>query len=190
MGDRHDERNAATMTELWEKYEREHLTLKSDRSQVDEKSMWNNIILPPFGKMKLTLITASEIDSLHRDITNIRKTPVRANRVIEVLRKSFNLAIRWKWLKENPVTGVRRNPEEKRNRYLNKQEIAALVRVFVVAAIPAHSLFSGRASRDSTDTSSDGRGRRRPSLRGQDRQTRRDRPPTPRKPLRCPRWER
>jgi integrase len=127
MGARHDERAAATMTELWEKYEREHLTLKSDRSQVDEKSMWNNIILPRFGKMKLTLITASEIDSLHRDITNIRKTPVRANRVIEVLRKAFNLAIRWKWLKENPVTGVRRNPEEKRNRYLNKQEIAALV---------------------------------------------------------------
>src|SRR3989338_2160595 len=75
MGDRHDERNAATMAELWEKYEREHLGLKSDRSQVDEKSMWKNIILPRFGKMKLTSITASEIDSLHRDITNIRKTP-------------------------------------------------------------------------------------------------------------------
>lgn len=127
MGDRHDERNAATMAELWEKYEREHLGQKSDRSQADEKSMWKNIILPRFGKMKLTSITASEIDSLHRDITNIRKTPVRANRVIEVLRKAFNLAIRWKWLKENPVTGVRRNPEEKRDRYLNKQEISALV---------------------------------------------------------------
>ena len=127
MGNRHDERSAPTINELWDKYQREHLNLKTDRAQVDEKSMWNNIILPRFGKMKLTAITASEIDDLHRDITTIRKTPVRANRVIEVLRKAFNLAIRWKWLKENPVTGVRRNPEEKRNRYLNKQEIAALV---------------------------------------------------------------
>ena len=127
MGNRHDERSAPTIYELWEKYQREHLNQKTDRAQADEKSMWNNIILPRFGTMKLTSITASEIDDLHRDITTIRKTPVRANRVIEVLRKAFNLAIRWKWLKENPVTGVRRNPEEKRNRYLNKQEIAALV---------------------------------------------------------------
>lgn len=127
MGDRHDERNAPTMTELWDRYQQEHLAQKSPRSQSDERSMWNNIILPRFGKMKLASITSSEIDALHRDITTIRKTPVRANRVVEVLRKAFNLAMRWKWIKENPVIGVRRNPEEKRNRYLNKQEIAALV---------------------------------------------------------------
>jgi integrase len=127
MGNRRDERNAPTMAELWERYEREHLIQKSPRAQSDEKSMWKNIILPRFGKMKLASITSSEIDSLHHDITTIRKTPVRANRVIEVLRKAFNFAIRWKWLKENPVVGVRRNPEERRDRYLNKQEIAALV---------------------------------------------------------------
>src|SRR5262249_30716741 len=36
--------------------------------------------------------------------------------------------IRWKWREDNPASGVRRNPEEKRNRYLNKTEIAALAR--------------------------------------------------------------
>jgi integrase len=36
------------------------------------------------------------------------------------------LSIRWKWRTDNPASGVRRNPEEKRNRFLNKTEIAAL----------------------------------------------------------------
>jgi integrase len=47
---------------------------------------------------------------------------------VEVLRKAFNLAIRWKWREDNPASGVRKNPEEKRNRYLNRNEIAALAR--------------------------------------------------------------
>ena len=67
-----------------------------------------------------------KIDALHQDITTVRGTPVRANRVVEVLRRAFNLAIRWKWLESNPATGVRRNPEERRSRYLNKAEITAL----------------------------------------------------------------
>lgn len=127
MAERHEDRAAFTMNELWEKYQQEHLAQKSPRSQADERSMWEQIILPRFGTEKAMFITTEHIDALHRDITEIRKTPVRANRVIEVLRKAFNLAMRWKIIKENPVVGVRRNPEERRNRYLNKKEIAALV---------------------------------------------------------------
>lgn len=126
MKERQDQREAPGINDLWERYEREHLTGKSARSRADETAMWKKIIIPRFGKIRLAEITPSDIDAFHRDITAIRKTPVRANRVIEVLRKAFNLAIRWKWLKENPVAGVRRNPEERRNRYLNKKEIAAL----------------------------------------------------------------
>jgi site-specific recombinase XerD len=88
--------------------------------------MWEKIILPRFGKMKVAQITHDDVDALHRDITEIRGTPVRANRTVEVLRKAFNLAIRWKWRDDNPASGVRRNQEEKRNRYLNRTEIAAL----------------------------------------------------------------
>ena len=43
-----------------------------------------------------------------------------------MLRRAFNLAIRWKWLTDNPASGVRKNAEEKRNRFLNRTEIAAL----------------------------------------------------------------
>jgi len=128
MGDRHAQRIASTMQELWRRYELEHLPRKAARSQVDERIMWEKIILPRFGKMKVAAITADDIDSLHHDITTVRRTPIRANRTVEVLRKAFNLAIRWNWREDNPASGVRKNPEEKRNRYLNRNEIAVLAR--------------------------------------------------------------
>jgi integrase len=128
MGERQAQREAPTVLELWERYSIEHLPRKAVRSQADERVMWTKIILPRFGKMKVSLITHDDVDALHRDITEIRGTPVRANRIVEVLRKALNLAIRWKWLADNPASGVRRNPEEKRNRYLTRTEIAALAR--------------------------------------------------------------
>jgi integrase len=48
--------------------------------------------------------------------------------VIEVLRGAFSLAIRWHWREDNPARGIQRNPEEKRERYLGKTEIMALVK--------------------------------------------------------------
>jgi integrase len=128
MAARQAERAAPTIQELWERYQLEHLPRKALRSQVDERIMWEKIILPRFGRMKLAAITPDEVDSLHHDITTIRRTPIRANRTVEVLRKAFNLAIRWKWREDNPACGVRKNPEEKRHRYLNRNEITRLAR--------------------------------------------------------------
>ena len=128
MGKRHADRAAATLQDLWERYEVEHLPRNAARSQADERSMWKKIILPRLGKMRLATIDHDIIDSFHQDITNVRGTPVRANRTVEVLRKAFNLAIRWNWCERNPASGVRKNPEEKRSRYLDKTEIAGLAR--------------------------------------------------------------
>lgn len=126
MGDRQAQREAPTVQEMWERYAREHLPKKAERSPADERMMWEKIILPRFGKVKVALITHDDVDALHCDITEIRGTPVRTNRTIKVVRKAFNLAIRWKWREDNPASGVRRNQEEKRHRYLNRPEIAAL----------------------------------------------------------------
>lgn len=128
MDERRAEREAPTVKEMWKRYEREHLPRKSERSQVDERIMWEKIILPRLGRIKVNSVSHDDVDALHRDITEIRGTPVRANRTVEVLRKAFNLAIRWKWRDDNPALGVRRNPEEKRNRYLTRTEITALAR--------------------------------------------------------------
>lgn len=127
MGTRHSERAAPLMQDLWGRYQLEHLPKMAARSQADQRAIWEKIILPRLGKTKVAAIDYADIDGLHRDITTIRKTPVRANRVVEILRKAFNLAIHWKWRTDNPAKGIAKNPEQERDRYLNKSEIAALV---------------------------------------------------------------
>jgi integrase len=51
---------------------------------------------------------------------------VRANRVGEILRKMFNLAIRWRIRADNPAAGFARNAEAPRDRYLSTEEIGRL----------------------------------------------------------------
>jgi len=128
---REDERDAPTVHELFERYEKEHLPRKRARSAADDRSMWVNIVLPRLGTMKAHAVTPSDIDALHAAVS--AKAPVRANRVVEVVRKAFNLAIRWGWRQDNPASGVQRNPEQPRARYLNGEEMMKLS-----AALAAH----------------------------------------------------
>lgn len=118
------DRDAPTVQDLFERYNKEHLPHKSARAAADDRSIWNQLVLPLLGKMKVFAVTSSDIDALHADISKTR--PVRANRTIEVVRKAFNLAIRWGWRSDNPVSGVRKNPEHRRARYLSSAEIMKL----------------------------------------------------------------
>ena len=117
-------RAAPSMKDLFERYNSEHLPRKAARSAADDRSMWEQIVLPRLGSMKVDAVQPSDIDSLHAYISATR--PVRANRVVEILRKAFNLAIRWGWRTDNPASGVHKNPEEPRARYLSAKEILRL----------------------------------------------------------------
>jgi len=55
-----------------------------------------------------------------------KPTPVRANRLGEVLRKMFNLAIQWRMRTDNPALGFRKRPETARDRFLSMEEINRL----------------------------------------------------------------
>ena len=127
MGERHSQRQAPSMIELWERYSGEFLPRKAPKTQADEKAMWSSFVLPRLGKTKVASVSHDDIDALHRHITIENGTPIRANRAVAFLRRMFSLAKRWKWCDDNPAAGVRINPEEKRNRYLDQREVAALV---------------------------------------------------------------
>ena len=124
-------RRAPTVQDLYERYEAEHLPRKASRAAVDDRSMWHKLILPRLAQMKIDAVRPEDVDALHAEISLTR--PVRANRVVEVLRKAFNLAIRWRWRSDNPASGVQRNHEEARTRYLSPPDIAKLM-----AALIAH----------------------------------------------------
>ena len=124
LEERNEWRAAPTIIELYERYASEHLPRKAPRSAADDRSMWEKIILPFFGHAKVADITHADCDHLHQEIGADR--PVRANRVIEVLRKAMNLAIRWGWRADNPASGTHRNREERRDRYLTGAELVRL----------------------------------------------------------------
>lgn len=125
LEERVNNREAPTVRKLFERYVTEHLPTKSPRCAVDDRIMWMKDILPAFGSRKVTELGPCDCDALHRSISRTR--PIRANRVNEVLRKALNLAVRWGWIDRNPASGVRRNAEQKRNRYLSRDEISRLI---------------------------------------------------------------
>ena len=132
MAERHEARSAATMTDLWDRYRKDHLSLKAPRSQVAQPAMWEQLILPKLKHHRLEDVLEADIARLHRTTTSERG-PVRANRMVESLRHAFNLAIAWKWCSENPAVGVARNREDPRERYLTREEMTKLF-----AALDAH----------------------------------------------------
>jgi len=68
-----------------------------------------------------------------RKLQGKKPTPVRANRVGEVLRKMFSLAITWCWRTDNPAAGFKKRVETARERFLSHEEIAKLAEVLDAA---------------------------------------------------------
>ena len=66
----------------------------------------------------------SDVERLHNAIA--REAPYRANRTAAVLSKMMALAVKWEMRPDNPVRGIERKPEERRERYLTPAEIARL----------------------------------------------------------------
>jgi integrase len=64
----------------------------------------------------------ADIDALHRKVTG----PYQANRVVAVLSKMLNLAVKWEWCGGNPCKSLERHHEEKRERYLTAEELDRL----------------------------------------------------------------
>jgi integrase len=79
--------------------------------------------LPRLGTLRLAAVGSRDVEKLHRDLS---ATPYRANRVLALLSSLFGEAIRWKWAKENPARGVKRYPEQRRERWLKDDELKRL----------------------------------------------------------------
>ncbi len=75
------------------------------------------------GSKTIQEITTKDIYLLHREL---KETPYQANRVRALLSKMFNLAIQWGWRSDNPVKGIDKYHEHKKNRWLNNEEMQRL----------------------------------------------------------------
>lgn len=99
---------------------------KRPKSYREDQGMLNRVILPRFGTRKLEDLTTRDFQLLHNEL---RDKPYLANRVRALLSKIFNLAKQWKWVEFNPVEGVTKYQEHKRDRWLNKEELERVWKV-------------------------------------------------------------
>ncbi len=123
MGEIHAERGAPTVADLGARYLEEHAVKKRESSRREDKYMIDKVIVPRLGRLKVAEVQYADVESLHR---KLKATPYRANRIAGLLSKMFTLAIRWKMRTDNPVKGIERYQEEKRERFLSTDEIQRL----------------------------------------------------------------
>ncbi len=96
---------------------------KRPKSYQEDQKMLKNILLKKFGMKKVEEITTHDVQHLHHEL---RETPYMANRTRALLSKMFNLAIQWGWTSINPVEGVTKYQEKKRDRWLKDEELQRL----------------------------------------------------------------
>jgi integrase len=131
MGERHEERAAPTVNELVDRYLVEHAPRKRTRSRQEDESLIRQWLRPELGNKRVADLRHADVERLHRKIT-AHGTPTRANRTAALLSKAFSLAVRWEMRTDNPVKGIERNTEEKRNRYLAGDELRRLTEALAV----------------------------------------------------------
>jgi integrase len=112
-----------TMKDLVQDYFERHAYKKRPKSIQEDHNLLKNIILPCFENSKIAYITHRDIETLH---LKYKKTPYQANRALSLLSKMFSLAMAWGWCDDNPVKGIQKYPEEKRDRWLNEEEMEKL----------------------------------------------------------------
>jgi integrase len=68
-------------------------------------------------------VTRRDIETIH---VALKEKPYQANRVLALLSKMFSLAVEWGWRPDNPVKGIERYNEERRDRWLADDELRRL----------------------------------------------------------------
>lgn len=116
------EKRGSTLADFWKRYRDEALSEKSEKTQKEEASIWRRLVLPKLGDKKLSYIERRDIERLFAEVS--AKTPTQANRMLASLHFALRKAIHWNDIDKNPASGIAKNAEEARDRYLTKSEMA------------------------------------------------------------------
>lgn len=121
-------RLSPTLKELSLRYMKEHAPHKKASSSKTDQRLWEQHILPSLGSIKVSSITRDDIIKLHH---SFQVMPITANRVLSLLSKALNLAELWGYRPDhsNPCRHVKKYAENKRERFLNQDEILGLINV-------------------------------------------------------------
>ena len=126
---RRQDRGTPTVAVVAEKWMAEQVTEKfSAKTQVLYRSYLDRHVLPSIGSKKINLVTPADVDAIHVALGAAGKQPT-ANRLVSMLSAVFNFALRRRLAPAgfaNPVFGLERYREEKRERFLTTPELQRL----------------------------------------------------------------
>jgi len=115
-----DMKNLPTFKDLANDYLERHAQRKRPKSLREDRRFLGTL-MPILGEKKVVNISRREIENIHLKFENI---PYQANRILALLSKMFSLAIAWGWVSDNPIKGIERYQEEKRDRWLDQEELS------------------------------------------------------------------
>ena len=119
---RKDRLHEPTFGDLTAQYLERHAPRK--RSARDDRAMLTTH-LAVFRTRKLTDLNRNDVARLHAQVGGT--APYRANRLVALLRKMFNLARDWGlYAGENPATRIQMFREESRDRFVQPEELPRL----------------------------------------------------------------
>ena len=142
---REDFRETPRINDMIDRYIREHLPKLAKTNAGDQVSMLKKMLEPTWGNKLVTEVTKSDVarfldfvaegrprpskekpNNRARKLQGHKPTPIRANRMGEVLRKMFTLAVEWEWRADNPAQGFHRRIEQARDRFLGPEELTRI----------------------------------------------------------------
>jgi integrase len=142
VAEKMERRNAPTVRDLIDRYIADHLPTKAQGHRAkDERRMLAEIGRLLGAERRVVEIHHGDVQHMHRAITESGR-PVRANRVLSIASKMFSLALLprvgeakpWRdAAMGNPCRGIKRNPEEGKERFLSEAELALLADQFADA---------------------------------------------------------
>lgn len=130
---RQDRLHEPTFGDLTEQYLERHAPRK--RSGRDDRAMLHTHLLV-LRTRKLTDLNRNDVARLHAKVG--ATAPYRANRLVALLRKMFNLARDWGlYAGENPATRIQMFREESRDRFVQPEELPRLFQAIAEEADPS-----------------------------------------------------
>ena len=152
LNQRENAREAPRVSDMTKRYLEEHTPHLAARNAADQHTIMVKLVEPDWGNKLVTEITKADVEKLltkiaagrarpskakpnnrAKKLQGVKPTPVRANRVGEVLRKMFTLAVGWGWREDNPASAFRRRIENERERFLTPEEIGRLAKALDAA---------------------------------------------------------
>ena len=114
-------RESETVTDLAGEYLTKHAKVKKRSWRHDERTLLNDV-LPAIGELKAKDVKRRDIICVLANV--MERSPIMANRTLEIVRKMFSWGMSQDIVETNPCLGVARPGEEhRRERVMTAQEI-------------------------------------------------------------------